>query len=231
MKRNNFVLVIFTIMTFSIISFSARAECPLLPQISWWGQLSHESVTNYVRSNHNGDWEPYVDKWRRQLSKLQDIHAKGGAIKTPNGSKLEGSRLANYISKVSQRSSVNECLAREYAAARADKTKEASNNGLLEDQEDVVFQGNPAEGKAVAEQAGCFKCHRKSGRSLQPEVPNLAGQKPFYLVKQLLALSSSAEGMLPTGDRTYRFHEGMSKKLDELSEADMRNIAAFFASL
>ena len=57
-------------------------------------------------------------------------------------------------------------------------------------------QGNPAQmesmykvGRKVA--AFCANCHGDGGNSVKPEVPNLAGQNPYYLLAQLREFSTT----------------------------------------
>lgn len=73
-------------------------------------------------------------------------------------------------------------------------------------------------GKAKA--AVCSACHGVEGKALIPNYPHLAGQNAAYLVKQLKA-----------------FKEGSRKEplmlpfMAPLTEADMENLAAYYASL
>jgi len=58
-------------------------------------------------------------------------------------------------------------------------------------------------GKGVA--SFCANCHGQGGNSLNPEIPNLAGQNPVYLLEQLRKFAS--------GQRRNEFMEGMIKAL------------------
>ncbi len=78
--------------------------------------------------------------------------------------------------------------------------------------------GDAAAGKAKA--ASCAGCHGASGISAVPTYPNLAGQKEAYVVKQLKAFKD--------GSRKDPTMNAMAKPL---SDADMANIAAFYAGL
>ena len=66
----------------------------------------------------------------------------------------------------------------------------------------------------------CSACHGAEGISAVPTYPNLAGQKEAYLVKQLKDFKS--------GTRNDPTMKGM---VAALSDADMANLAAFYASL
>jgi cytochrome c553 len=79
-----------------------------------------------------------------------------------------------------------------------------------------------AAGDAAAGQskAGiCAACHGPTGTSPNDLWPNLAGQKPGYLMKQLKALRD--------GTRTDPMMSPMAKPL---SDADIENLAVFFSS-
>ena len=75
-----------------------------------------------------------------------------------------------------------------------------------------------AAGKAKA--AVCAACHGPAGVSANPLWPNLAGQKDQYMLKQLKAFKS--------GERKDPL---MSGQAAPLTDADMENLAAYFASL
>jgi cytochrome c553 len=81
-----------------------------------------------------------------------------------------------------------------------------------------VFAGDVAAGKQKA--ASCAACHGGNGISTNPIWPNLAGQKAPYIVSQLKAFKS--------GERKNAIMAGMA---GALSEADMENLAAYYASL
>ncbi len=75
-----------------------------------------------------------------------------------------------------------------------------------------------AAGKAKA--AVCAACHGATGVSAIPMYPNLAGQKEMYMVKQLKAFKSGTRV-----DPVMKAQAGM------LSDADMNNVSAYYASL
>jgi cytochrome c553 len=81
-----------------------------------------------------------------------------------------------------------------------------------------VFAGDAAAGKAKSTM--CAACHGAAGISAVPTYPNLAGQKVAYLVKQLKDFKS--------GTRNDPTMKGM---VASLSDADMANLAAYYASL
>jgi cytochrome c553 len=76
--------------------------------------------------------------------------------------------------------------------------------------------GDAAAGQAKA--AVCAACHGANGQSPNDLWPNLAGQKPGYLAKQMKAFRD--------GTRSDPMMSPMAKGL---SDADIDNLAAFFS--
>lgn len=75
-----------------------------------------------------------------------------------------------------------------------------------------------AAGKAKA--AVCAACHGANGISMIPLYPNLAGQKEQYLLKQMKDFKS--------GKRPDPVMKGQAALL---SDADMANLAAYYANM
>jgi len=65
----------------------------------------------------------------------------------------------------------------------------------------------------------CANCHGLDGNSKLPDVPNLAGQNPIYLLEQVRKFSA--------GERRDEWMEPMIK---QLSEAERLNIVVFYAA-
>jgi cytochrome c553 len=78
--------------------------------------------------------------------------------------------------------------------------------------------GDAAAGRAKAQ--ACAVCHGALGLSVTPDAPHLAGQPEMYLAAQLRAYRS--------GERR---HEVMAVMAKPLSDGDIANLAAWFASL
>jgi cytochrome c553 len=70
----------------------------------------------------------------------------------------------------------------------------------------------------------CFACHGPNGNSIVPTFPRLAGQKADYLFHRLVAFKHSDP------KDPYFSQSPMPAQVAELSEADMQNLAAYFAS-
>ena len=73
-------------------------------------------------------------------------------------------------------------------------------------------------GKAKA--TVCAACHGVDGKASAPVYPHLAGQNAAYLLKQMKAFKE--------GSRTEPL---MAPFMAMLNEADMENLAAYYASL
>jgi cytochrome c553 len=78
--------------------------------------------------------------------------------------------------------------------------------------------GDPQAGRQKAQ--ACSVCHGQFGISAAPDAPNLAAQPALYTAAQLRAYRSGA-----------RQHEVMSVMSKTLTDADIDNLSAWFASL
>ncbi len=78
--------------------------------------------------------------------------------------------------------------------------------------------GDAAAGKSKS--AVCAACHGAAGISANDLWPNLAGQKPGYLAKQMKAFKDGS-----------RKDPMMSPMATPLSDDDIANLAAYFSSL
>lgn len=89
----------------------------------------------------------------------------------------------------------------------------------------VWAQGNAEAGKTKT--ATCVACHGESGNSAVGLYPNLAGQQQKYLFKQLKAFKLGAQ----TQGEKGRYNINMAAMVIGLSEQDMADLAAYYASL
>lgn len=83
---------------------------------------------------------------------------------------------------------------------------------------DPAVAGDAAAGREKAQQ--CLTCHGLDGVAKMPDAPNIGGESEFYLTKQLKAFRS--------GDRR---HEQMSIVAAGLSDQDIADLAAYYASI
>jgi cytochrome c553 len=80
-------------------------------------------------------------------------------------------------------------------------------------------QAAPSPGRQKAQQV-CAVCHGIDGIGKNPDVPNLAGESPVYIEKQLKAFRSSE-----------RRHEQMSIIAKDLGDDDIRALAKWYSGL
>ena len=86
----------------------------------------------------------------------------------------------------------------------------------------LFTQAGFAAGDAAAGQAKsavCAACHGATGNSMNPEWPNLAGQKDVYLMAQMKSFRDGT-----------RKNALMSPMAAALSDEDIENLAAYFSS-
>lgn len=81
-----------------------------------------------------------------------------------------------------------------------------------------VLAADPAAGRQKA--GMCATCHGPLGMGQTPDAPHLAGQPSIYLEAQLKAFRSGA-----------RRHEVMNVMARPLSDVDIADLAAWYASL
>jgi cytochrome c553 len=84
------------------------------------------------------------------------------------------------------------------------------------------IHGDAAAGATKAK--ACFACHGENGTSVAPIFPRLAGQRVDYLYHRLLTFKRAS------AKDPYYSKSPMTAMVVPLSDSDMRNLAAFFAS-
>lgn len=89
--------------------------------------------------------------------------------------------------------------------------------------EEAKGKADPAKGKVIAETV-CVACHGADGNSAASANPHLAGQVPEYLYKQLKNFKAV------DGKPAVRNNAIMGGMVAALSDEDMKNVAAWFAS-
>jgi cytochrome c553 len=81
----------------------------------------------------------------------------------------------------------------------------------------AAAKGDPAKAQKIVNDV-CGACHGTDGNSTGAAYPNLAGQHPEYIAKQLSEFKSGA-----------RKNATMAPNAAKLSDDDMRNLAAYFS--
>jgi cytochrome c553 len=88
------------------------------------------------------------------------------------------------------------------------------------------FNGDAYLGRQKAQT--CMTCHGPGGVSKYPSIPVLAGQQPLYIARQIRAFQNTLTKK-PNALST-RKHPTMNNQVTILSNQDIDDIAAFFAS-
>jgi cytochrome c553 len=86
------------------------------------------------------------------------------------------------------------------------------------------FVGDRERGAQIAARQ-CAPCHGTLGIAVTTQIPNLAGQLPEYLVKQLEAFRVSP------GAKTLRPSPVMSPLVTALTQSDVTALAAYYSTL
>jgi cytochrome c553 len=89
-----------------------------------------------------------------------------------------------------------------------------------EEKFDKVAAADVAEGKKLAKEFRCKKCHNNDGISDDPEIPSIAGQRATYMYKQLMDFKHQV-----------RDDSDMRKVARKMSEEDMIHVSAWYESL
>ena len=89
--------------------------------------------------------------------------------------------------------------------------------------EEAKSKADPAKGKVIAETV-CVACHGADGNSPASTNPHLAGQGAEYIYKQLKNFKAA------DGKPAARVNPIMGGMVAALSDDDMKNLAAWFAS-
>ena len=82
-----------------------------------------------------------------------------------------------------------------------------------------IAAGDAAAGKTIVER-DCKACHGLDGKGIAPAIPNLAAQRESYLFNSLKEYKDGK-----------RAHAALKNMTYNMSEADLRNVAAYFAGL
>lgn len=93
----------------------------------------------------------------------------------------------------------------------------AATLGLAVGAAHAQVEGNPSAGREKAQV--CAACHGQQGISAAPTFPNLAGQQPNYLIKQIVDIRDGT-----------RVVPQMAGIVDNLTEQDIADLAAYYAN-
>jgi cytochrome c553 len=111
------------------------------------------------------------------------------------------------------------CLVIAYSAGAVAQNTITLNGNVDDLRPLYADEGDIAEGKRLVD-SSCAGCHGALGVSESPGVPNLAGQRPAYLYRELRAYQSGARG-----------DSAMNNAVKFLNDDALIKVAAYFASL
>jgi cytochrome c553 len=95
----------------------------------------------------------------------------------------------------------------------------------------AAAQGNISRGRQLAQTHHCVSCHSGEAPEEVTEAPYLAGQKLYYLQKQLAAFQRPTKVPATASKVVQRSHRVMSPESAPLREADIQDLAEYFANL
>jgi len=102
-------------------------------------------------------------------------------------------------------------------ASQQTSSQESATKQAVDETKLRVGPGDPVAGKDKA--AMCSGCHGEDGNSADPMTPKLAGQYGIYIAKQIRNYLAST-----------RSHQIMSGMAASISDGDLADISAYFAS-
>ena len=90
----------------------AVAACPGPPTVVWWGPVSKQTMADAVKTRFAGDWNIYVQRWERELGRLNDALMKSQpAMMNDLGHELTGAALIRHIAEVANLILSIKCMA------------------------------------------------------------------------------------------------------------------------
>jgi hypothetical protein len=89
-----------------------KYTCPKIPEVEWWGDITHESMVAYVEKRLSGNWRPYIAKLDEEMNNMIRSFSEGEEVQLNNlGFVLGNEELGLYISQLAQLLAIGHCLA------------------------------------------------------------------------------------------------------------------------
>jgi hypothetical protein len=114
-----------------LVSFAGAARanaCPAFPYVVWWGDMTHETVTQVVQERYRGNWSPVINMLVQELARMEQAKAAGEAYAVPNTTRrLSGPQLTVYTSQTKLAVSVLRCLEEKHKRAAAARPTAAAD--------------------------------------------------------------------------------------------------------
>lgn len=163
---------------------------------------------------------PY-EKGKALATECAKCHGEDGNAKTPGTPSLAGQQPHYLIAAVLEYHRDDRKVASMKSITRDSDRLDLESLALYYSAQTPTQRVTPTRGDATAGQplgAMCGGCHGANGVSVDAATPSLAGQDAQYLIKATKAY------------RTTRQNWGMQRYVSNLSDKDIDNIAAFYAS-
>ena len=84
----------------------------------------------------------------------------------------------------------------------------------------LLAKGDSEQGRQKS--TTCVACHNQDGNASTPAWPKIAGQHPSYLIKQLQEMRK--------GEKGKRHNPMMYSTIEKLTDQDIEDLAAYYAS-
>lgn len=89
----------------------AQRACAPFPHVTWWGDMTHDTVRAVVRDRYKGNWAPVIDGLTQQMSTMQNLKSQSRPYAVPNSTRqLGGDQLTDYLDQVRLSLSILYCL-------------------------------------------------------------------------------------------------------------------------
>lgn len=111
MRPNLYTL--FLLSLFSASPSLAQSNCAAIPALKIWDGMTNLRVERYVETEHDGNWQPYLNHLAQQLEKIQSIQVAGKSARINFKDKfiqLSGDQLDAFITASTLRYEVVQCL-------------------------------------------------------------------------------------------------------------------------
>ncbi len=152
MFLSRFLLAAFMVL---LSATGAHAACGLFPTSKYLGTYTHAQIKDYVATQQNGDWSPYLSLLQENLQRLRDINLSGeGAVLRVKGApaQLNANQLTRFIYVSQQWLDVAKCLSAEVAAPQTALSIDDLSNFATAAGGDMPATRNSADNNAVVDE-------------------------------------------------------------------------------
>ena len=205
-------------------SAEEKLICPPVPATEWRGELTATDIRDEVEKQFDGNWSAYIAHWERQSDISKDVLERKKPTSVTFGKPIDpksSKNLQSFIDGIGQRIKSAYCLAKIHQIKKS--TVE------IADLNPEALARHIKSGKQIAETVGCPSCHGERGISAKEDIPNIAGQKPGYLLNQLRALGEKKVANIYPFGKTLRDHNAMRQWARELTPENKLSLAVYYS--